>query len=120
MNHTKFAVSRFENRNGVISWRVTGWLHGVRIRKNLKSREEAAAEKAALELNALQATAGMRTAMTFLADEQLRQAEDAFRRIEGRAIPDGANAGHGKIKVRVWVGRIELIFNSVYRFTGAG
>jgi hypothetical protein len=27
----------------------------------------------------------MRTAMTFLADEQLRQAEDAFRRIEGRA-----------------------------------
>jgi integrase len=85
MNQTKFAVSRFENRNGVISWRVTGWLHGVRIRKNLKSREEAAAEKAALELNALQATAGMRTAMTFLADEQLRQAEDAFRRIEGRA-----------------------------------
>ncbi|MDD2763321.1 MAG: hypothetical protein PHE83_05030 [Opitutaceae bacterium] len=39
------------------------------------------------------------------------------RRIEGRAIPAGA--GHGKIKVRVWVGRIELIFNSVYRFTGA-
>ena len=43
----------------------------------------------------------------------------AERRIEGRAIPDGANAGHGKIKVRVWVGRIELIFNTVYRFTGA-
>jgi integrase len=85
MNHTKFAVSRFENRNGVTSWRVTGWLHGVRIRKNFKTREEAAAEKAALELDALQATAGMRAAMTFLADEQLRQAEDAFRRIEGRA-----------------------------------
>ena len=46
--------------------------------------------------------------------------DGAERRIEGRAIPDGANAGHGKIKVRVWVGRIELIFNSVYRFTGAG
>ena len=44
----------------------------------------------------------------------------AERRIEGRAIPDGANAGHGKIKVRVGVGRIELIFNTVYRFTGAG
>jgi len=37
-----------------------------------------------LELKALQATAGMRPAMTFLADEQLRQAEDAFRRIDGR------------------------------------
>jgi integrase len=84
MNHTEFAVSRFENRNGVTSWRIAGWLHGVRIRKNFKTREEAAAEKAALELNALQATAGMRTAMTFLADGQLRQAEDAFRRIDGR------------------------------------
>ena len=44
----------------------------------------------------------------------------APRRIEGRAIPDGANTGHGKIKVRVGVGRIELIFNTVYRFTGGG
>ena len=42
----------------------------------------------------------------------------AERRIEGRAIPDGSNAGHGKIKVRVWVGKIQLIFNTVYRFTG--
>jgi integrase len=33
----------------------------------------------------LQTTAGMRTAMTFLADEKLREAEDAFRRLEGRA-----------------------------------
>lgn len=84
MNQTKFAVSRFENRNGAISWRVTGSLHGVRIRKNFKSREEAAAEKAALELSALQATAGTRAAMTFLDDSQLRQAEHAFRCIEGR------------------------------------
>ena len=42
----------------------------------------------------------------------------AERRIEGRAIPDGSNTGHGRIKVRVWVGKIQLIFNSVYRFTG--
>lgn len=46
MDHeNSLVVKRFENRNGVISWRVTGWLHGVRIRKNFKSREEAAAEK---------------------------------------------------------------------------
>jgi hypothetical protein len=43
----------------------------------------------------------------------------APRRIEGRAIPDGANSSHGKIKVRVGVGRIELIFNTVYQFSGA-
>jgi hypothetical protein len=42
----------------------------------------------------------------------------AGRRIEGRAIPEKPGADHGKIKVRVWVGKIELIFNTVYRFTG--
>jgi hypothetical protein len=84
MNHTEFAVSRYGNRNGVTSWRVTGWLHGVRIRKNLKTREEAASEKAALELKAIQATSGIRSASTLLADAQLREAEDAFRQIEGR------------------------------------
>jgi hypothetical protein len=49
----QFVVSRFENRNGVTSWRVSGLLHGVRIRKNFKTREEAAAELAALELKAV-------------------------------------------------------------------
>jgi integrase len=79
-----FAVSRFENRNGVTSWRVSGFLHGVRIRRNFKTREEAAAENAALELRALQATNGLRPAATFLADEQLREAEAAFRRLSDR------------------------------------
>jgi hypothetical protein len=41
------------------------------------------------------------------------------RRIEGRAVPEGAGADHGRIKIRVWVGKIELIFNSTYQFTGA-
>jgi hypothetical protein len=41
------------------------------------------------------------------------------RRIEGRAVPDGSDPTHGKIKVRVWVSkRIELIFNTVFRFSG--
>jgi hypothetical protein len=41
------------------------------------------------------------------------------RPIGGRAVPDGAGSDHGKIKVRVKVGRkIELVFNTVYRFTG--
>lgn len=84
MNPTKFAVSRFENRNGVISWRVDGRLHGVRFRKNFKTKEEAAAEKSSLELKALQADSGIRSATTFLTDAQLREAEDAFRRVEGR------------------------------------
>jgi hypothetical protein len=52
MNQQRFCVTRFKNRNGVISWRVDGRLGGVRIRKNFKAREVAAAERATLELKA--------------------------------------------------------------------
>ena len=77
-----FGVSRFENRNGAISWRVDGRLHGVRIRRNFKTQEEAAAEKAALELKAVQTTSGLQSAITFLSTDQLREAEAAFRRLQ--------------------------------------
>lgn len=79
-------MARFKNRNGTTSWRVSGWLHGVRIRKNLKAREEAAAEKSLLEIRAAQAATGLRTGTTFLTDEQLREAEDAFRRLAGKPL----------------------------------
>ena len=69
MNQPSFIVSRFENRNGVTSWRVGGRLHGVRIRKNFKSRDEAIAEKASQELKALQADAGLQSATTFLSED---------------------------------------------------
>ena len=54
MSNLKFAVSRFENRNGITSWRVEGRINGIRFRRNFKTEEEAAAEKATLELRALQ------------------------------------------------------------------
>ena len=81
---TSFAIKRYKNRSGAISWRLSGWLAGVRIRKNFKTQEEAAAEKAAQELRALQSASGLRSGTTFLTDVQLREAEDAFRRLEGR------------------------------------
>lgn len=84
MTDPKFAVSRFVNRNGVVSWRVSGWLAGVRIRKNVKTREEAAAEKATLEIKAAQLASRFRLASTLLEDEQLREAEAAFQRLTGR------------------------------------
>ncbi len=40
MADKSFDVSRFVNRNGVTSWRVSGWLHGLRFRKNFKTRQE--------------------------------------------------------------------------------
>lgn len=78
MNHTTFDVSRFQNASGSTAWRVTGWLHGLRVRKNFKSREEAAAEKAALEIKALQATSGLRSIATPLTDAQVREAAGGF------------------------------------------
>jgi len=83
MESTPFVVSRFINRNGVISWRVSGWLHGVRIRRNFGSREEAASEKASLELKVLQEASGLRSLTTFLTTEQLREAEAAVTRLKG-------------------------------------
>ena len=87
MNQSKFAVTQFENRNGSTSWRVDGRLHGVRFRKNFKTREEAAAEKAALEIKALQTVAGLRQIATALNEEQVREAEALFQRVESRSRP---------------------------------
>jgi hypothetical protein len=89
MTDTTFALTRFDNRNGTTSWRISGWLASVRIRKNFKSREEAAAEKASLEIKAAQITSGLRIATTFLSDVQLRQAETAFRRLADQPRPLG-------------------------------
>ena len=82
MNHENtFAVIRYKNRNGVTSWRVSGWLRGVRIRKNFKTREEAGADKAAMELGAEQAASGLRSISTCLTIEQVRESEAAFQRL---------------------------------------
>ncbi len=86
MNHNnKVSVSRFRNRNGVFSFRVEGRLNGVRIRRNFKTREEAAAEKAALEVKALQVASNLRAVSTSLTEVQVREAEEAYRRLEGRS-----------------------------------
>jgi hypothetical protein len=87
MNHTKFAINRFENRNGVTSWRVDGRLHGVRFRRNFKTREEAAAEQAALEIKAINAANGLHTIATPLTADQVREAEAVFHRLADRGRP---------------------------------
>ena len=84
MKSSKFVIQRFLNRNRSVSWRVVGYLHGVRIRKNYKSRVEAASEKAALEIQAEQNASGMRSLLTRLTPDQASEAEAVFRRLEGR------------------------------------
>ena len=45
MRHeSSFSVSRFKKRNGVFSFLVDAYLNGNRLRRNFKTREEAAAE----------------------------------------------------------------------------
>jgi hypothetical protein len=61
------------------SFRAARWLHGVRIRKTFKSKDEAANEKASLEMNGLQAASGLRATATRSNNEQIREAEAAFR-----------------------------------------
>jgi integrase len=76
-----FAVSRFKNRNGAFSWRVDGRLNGVRIRRNFKTQEEAAAEKSTLETKALRMMSSLSAVVTCLTEDQVREAEVVFRRL---------------------------------------
>ena len=83
MKSTAFTVSRFENRNGATSWRVSGWLYGVRVRRNFKTKGEAASEGVSLGIKAAQESGGLRPTATLLTEVQLREAELAFRKLEG-------------------------------------
>lgn len=84
-NTTSFVLKPFKNRNGITSFRVSGWLHGERIRKNFKSREEAAAEKSVLEIKAAQAASGLRPTATILTPEQQSEAEALFLKIKDQS-----------------------------------
>ena len=69
------------NPSGKIVFRVSGYLCGQRIRKNFSTRAEAEDERQVLGVKALQGDTNLRTAGTRLTDEQLRDAEAAFRRL---------------------------------------
>lgn len=79
-----FTVTTFTNPSGEIVFRVSGYLCGQRVRKNFATRAEAEAEKQVLNVKALQGDTDVRTAVTRLTDEQLHEAEAAFRRLGER------------------------------------
>jgi integrase len=84
MNRSKFFVTQFANSSGTLAWRVEGRINGVRFRRNFKTKEEAAAEKDALGLCALQGSSNLRPVATSLTVDQVREAEAAFRRLTDR------------------------------------
>jgi hypothetical protein len=52
----------FKNGSGSISWRVSGVLHGERVRRNFRDRGDVLAEKQGLELRAIRVKPTMQTA----------------------------------------------------------
>jgi integrase len=78
---TSFVISEFTNPSGDIVFRVSGWLDGKRLRKNFPTRHEAEAERQLLEIQKYQGEGSIRTAVTRLTDDQLHDAEAAFRRL---------------------------------------
>jgi len=84
MKHVKFVIKEFTNPSGEVVFRVSGWLDGKRVRKNLPSREEAKAEVDVLEIEAVQAETGIRRTVTRLTEEELHEAEAVVRRLAGK------------------------------------
>jgi len=83
MTQTKsFVVSQFTNPSGDVVFRVSGWLDGRRIRKNFPTRAEAEAERQSLEIQLLQAESSVRPSLTRLTEDQIHDAEAAFRKLK--------------------------------------
>jgi len=90
VNQPAFSVNRFENRDGIVSWRVDGRLNCPAFAAISKRKMKPAAEKAALDIKAAQLASGrLNEVATALNAEQVHDAGAAFRRIEGRSLSRG-------------------------------
>lgn len=81
-SRSKIRITKFKNRSGNTSWRVTGTIDGERIRRNFATHAEALNEKQNLANLCLQESR-FRPAVTTLTDAQLAEAQDAFERLNG-------------------------------------
>ena len=80
----RIKVVKFVNDSGSRAWRVSGTINGERIRRNFKTREEAIAERQVLEIKRKNTAQDLKTIATRLTPEQNREAEHAFRMLQGR------------------------------------
>jgi integrase len=79
-----FVISEFTNPSGKIVFQLYARIDGQRFRKNFPTRAEAEAERQIQEVNWLQRDTGTRAAITRLNEDQLHEAEAAFRRLMGQ------------------------------------
>lgn len=66
---------------------MSGLLGSVGIRRNFKTREEAAAEMAALEIKEQQINPGDQSVLTHLTEAHVREAEAGFQTSAGKQHP---------------------------------
>jgi len=84
---TPFVISEFTNPSGKIVFQLYARIDGQRFRKNFQTRAEAEAERQVQEVSWLQRDTGTRAAVTRLNEDQLHEAEAAFRRIANLPRP---------------------------------
>jgi hypothetical protein len=72
------------NGHTYFEWKVDGRINGTRHRRFFSSREDAEAHRAEKEIQALNETKIVRTTASHLSGEQLRDAEGALQRLQGR------------------------------------
>ncbi|MBN8460295.1 MAG: hypothetical protein J0M04_20900, partial [Verrucomicrobia bacterium] len=83
----RFKVVTFLNRGGTTAWRVTGTLvNGRQVRLNFQTKPEAVQRMAELEMEAEGAAPAQQTVKTALSEDQVADAEAAFR-----LFTDGGN-----------------------------
>jgi hypothetical protein len=87
VNRPALVLGRYENSQGVTAWQVPGNLPGLRVRRNCKTRDEASAKKATLELKSIQTAAGLDTVATVLTGPHIREAEALFQRFAANSRP---------------------------------
>jgi hypothetical protein len=88
-NSGRFTIKRISVKNGgftYTTYRLSGALNGVRVRKNFKDRQEALGEKNRLEVAAANEEGATAARNTSLTTEQLREAEAAFHRLADRSL----------------------------------
>jgi integrase len=85
----RFTVVKVKNASGSVSFRVQGYKpNGDRVRKNFKYRADAVEHLAALESEHSGRQLDYSLARTTLSDEQLRDAENAVKHLQGRGLAE--------------------------------
>jgi len=80
-----FAVKPFTNRTGTVSWRVSGYLDGKQVRENYNDKLQALSRAAELEIERGHLGQLVTLKATPLSDAQLADAQNALRRLDGKA-----------------------------------